>query len=198
MQIGGLLDTSTRKVLYDLCISMFECIHFKQALTVSFAANYKIILASKNGEEHCISQIGVQLMTSDEMSILIFKNKCLRDNLIDFIVECLAKVKEMPEIQRLTPPPNEVTYKQLWTGICHIKYMARPGSLAYCVKETDFIEKMISCMQYFYLIDVKRPRDRMIAYMQHGQIDGALLNRELHIVEIMIVYLQKLIDIDDF
>ena len=38
----------------------------------------------------------------------------------------------------------------------------------------------------------------MVDYMQDGAIDGALLNRELHIVEILVVYLQKLIEIDDF
>jgi hypothetical protein len=67
-------------------------------------------MSSKNGEEHCISQIGVQLMTSDEMSILIFKNQCLRNNLIDFVVECLAKIKELSDTQRLSPE-SETIYK---------------------------------------------------------------------------------------
>ena len=106
-------------------------------------------------------------MTSDEMSILIFKNKSLRDNLIDFVVECLAKIKELPDATRLdrNSKESELLSKHLWVGICHLKYMARPRSLEYGVQETDFIEKLISCMQYFYFIDVKPPRTRMIDYV---------------------------------
>lgn len=70
-------------------------------------------------------------MTSDEMSILIFKNKSLRDNLIDFVVECLAKIKKLPSNQRLDKNDREsdLLYRHLWVGICHLKYMARPRSL---------------------------------------------------------------------
>ena len=70
-------------------------------------------------------------MTSDEMSILIFKNKSLRDNLIDFVVECLAKIKALPSNQRLDKNDREsdLLYRHLWVGICHLKYMARPRSL---------------------------------------------------------------------
>tara|TARA_B110000285_G_C14774791_1_gene445691 strand:- start:43 stop:363 length:321 start_codon:yes stop_codon:yes gene_type:complete len=106
-------------------------------------------------------------MTSDEMSLLIFKNKSLRDNLIDFVVECLAKIKELPDVARLdrNSKESELLSKHLWVGICHLKYMARPRSLEYGVQDTDFIEKMIRCMQYFYFIDVKPPRTSMIDYV---------------------------------
>lgn len=76
--------------------------------------------------------------------------------------------------------------------------MARPRSLQFGVTETDFLEKMISCLQYFYFIDVKKPRTSMIPYMQHGSYDSPLLNRELSMIEIIQIYLQKLLDVNDF
>ena len=38
----------------------------------------------------------------------------------------------------------------------------------------------------------------MIPYMQQGSYDSSLLNREIHFIEIIQIYLQKLCDVDDF
>ena len=40
-------------------------------------------MSNKTDDDNHISSIGVQIMTSDEMSILIFKNQKLRQNILD-------------------------------------------------------------------------------------------------------------------
>jgi hypothetical protein len=34
--------------------------------------------------------------------------------------------------------------------------MARPESLKYCIENTDFIEKLLKSLKYFYFIDSKK------------------------------------------
>jgi hypothetical protein len=42
--------------------------------------------------------------------------------------------------------------------------MARPECLKYCIKETDFIEKLIGILGKFYFIDVKKNQNTLVAY----------------------------------
>jgi hypothetical protein len=69
--------------------------------------------------------------------------------------------------------------------------MARPNSLKFCIENTDFIEKVISLIVKFYLVDIKKPRTTMIDFVQKGAIDNTLFNRELQIIEIFKLYLEK-------
>jgi hypothetical protein len=49
-------------------------------------------MSKKSEDENRIASIGVQIMTSDEMSILIFKNEKLRSNILGSFDKNLEKL----------------------------------------------------------------------------------------------------------
>jgi hypothetical protein len=162
LQTNALLDDETRTLVYNLFFKMFQSYHFKQCLMLSIAANYASIMAHKQQTEKDISQINVQVMTSDEMCILVFKNEKLRNNVLEAIE---AKIKDFRKDHR-----NEDLYHQLQFIMHDLKYMARPESLKYCINETDWIQRLILICKNFYFIDCKERRYTMIGYDTEGSI----------------------------
>ena len=97
-------------------------------------------------------------MTSDEMSILIFKNQKLRQNILDSLNTNLDAIQN-------SFLKKEKNFNQIFHTIYHLKYMARPQSLKFCIENTDFIEKIIYLFPKLYLLDVREPRETMIDYI---------------------------------
>ena len=93
-------------------------------------------MSNKTDDDNRISAIGVQIMTSDEMSILIFKNQKLRQNILDSLNTNLDAIQS-----GLLKKENN--FNQIFHTVYHLKYMARPRSLKFCIENTDFIEKII-------------------------------------------------------
>jgi hypothetical protein len=91
------------------------------------------------------------------MSMLIFKRPALRNCFLSTLDNHLKKLA-------VSPDSNEY-YLQFFHILHDIKYMARPESLKYCISETDWIERLIISLEKFYLIDFKKPRTEMIAYV---------------------------------
>lgn len=53
---------------------------------LAFAANFEMISTEKNAkEEHYIGSIGVQILTIDEISLMIIQDENLRNNIISTI-----------------------------------------------------------------------------------------------------------------
>lgn len=82
MQTNNMLDNETREVIYNLLFSLFQSYRFKQYLTLSLTSNYSSIVCKEANEEHDISSIAVQVFTSDEQSMLIYRNLELRNNIL--------------------------------------------------------------------------------------------------------------------
>ena len=136
MQTNYMLDDRTRKIVYDLFFKMFQSYHFKQALTLSFAANYGKIMMKDDESEHGISSIGVQVLTSDEMSMLIFTDERLRNCVLDVFEDTLRHFRSNFK--------DRSAFYNLFTVLHDLKYMARPESLKFCIQRTDWVERLIN------------------------------------------------------
>ena len=79
LQTNLLVDNNTRQVISDVLYKLFQSYHFKRALTLSYAANYESVTSVTPHTKHTIAGLGVQVLTSGEMSILISKNEELRN-----------------------------------------------------------------------------------------------------------------------
>ena len=84
---------------------------------------------------------------------------------------------------------NQQVYVCMWHILHDLKYMARPEILQYCVRETDWIERLIEVGELFYFIDAKAPRETMIDNMHDGQYCGPALELELFFAKILQLYL---------
>ena len=105
-------------------------------------------MSYKSNDKDHISVIGVQILTSDELSMLIFKNEELWVNMLKcFTNKCIEFSKDFENLN---------LYYYLNEIIHDFKYMARPESLKYCIENTDFIEKLLKSLKYFYFIDSKK------------------------------------------
>ena len=184
MQTNHMLDNVTREIIYNLLFCLFQSYRFKQYLTLSLTANYSSIICKTADSEHDIASIGVQVFTSDEMSMLIYKNPDLRNNILTQFWSTIRDMRQAPE--------NEDNYYQMFKVLHDIKYIARPDCLKYCVEQTDFIERFITILGHFYFIDTKKRRTTMVTYMQEGSINDRILNLESYVIRIGIQYLKEI------
>lgn len=94
-------------------------------MTLSFAANYSAIVMKVDEQEHGISSIGVQILTSSEQAMIIYKDA----RLLDIILRTFTrKISEFRDDQRAQEP-----YWRLFTVFHDIKYMQRADCMPYCV-----------------------------------------------------------------
>ena len=147
MQTNRFLDNPTREIVYDFLFKMFQSYHFKQCLTHSYAANFNSIKHDHLNDDNDINSIGVQVLTSDEMTLLIVKNDDLRNNIMRTFVRCLSQFRNDQH--------NHKLYWCIQTIVHDIRYMARPESLKYCLDHTDWVEQLIRSLSQFYFIDLK-------------------------------------------
>ena len=77
----------------------------------------------------------MQVLTSSEMSLMICKNKVLRDNMSDNYARCLKRFADDYN--------NLEVIEQLFVTLHDISYMARPECVKYLSQETDWIERLV-------------------------------------------------------
>lgn len=63
---------------YEFFLKMFQSYHFKQILAISYAANFKTIMEHTLNQSCDINHIGVQVLTSSELSTLVVNNLVLK------------------------------------------------------------------------------------------------------------------------
>ena len=183
LMTNGLLDNEGRDLVYNFFFKMFQSYKFKQHLTLSFASNYGSIINKTQDSEHEISSIGVQVLTSSEMSMIIYKEERLLEIILDTFKKKLAQF-------RLSPHDDEL-YWNIFTILHDIKYMARPECLPYCVSSTKFIEGLLSVLATVYFMDVKQNQTEMIMYDHQGAMNDKLLNLEIYFIKILMPYLRE-------
>jgi len=53
---------------------MFQSLKFKTLIGLSFMANLEVVCLNRAVSEYSISNIGVQILTIEEISLLVFQN----------------------------------------------------------------------------------------------------------------------------
>ena len=124
-------------------LSMFQSYHFKQCLTISYAANYRSVKLGKD-------EIGVQFLTSAEMSTLIFENENLRNNILSGLEEFISLFVQDQFNRRLD--------SCVYSCLLDLEY------LACSTLNTDWLERLIEIFSLFYFVDTKAQRTTMIEF----------------------------------
>jgi hypothetical protein len=102
---------------------------------LSFAANFETIQLLPEKIKHKISSIGVQLLTIDEISLMIMKDTNLRLNMLETYEKLIDQLIENDF--------SENEQNTLYTVLYEFKYMARTNSLKYTIDHTTFIEGLL-------------------------------------------------------
>lgn len=132
------MNDQTRKLVYDFLFKLFQSYNFKQCLTSSFGANYEAIMDDQNLKEdnHHISSISVQVLTSSEMAMIILSNNELIDNILRVFDKHMSKFAKKVNSG---PSPDDEEYCGLWRMVHDLKYMARKECMQYCIENTTVI-----------------------------------------------------------
>ena len=85
-----------KKSVYDFIFKLFQSYTFKQNLTLSFGANYEKVMCKMKQQNHDISSLSVQVMTSAEMTMLLLKNQSLIDNMLRVFDMKLTSMAQNP------------------------------------------------------------------------------------------------------
>lgn len=184
LQINSMLDNQTRELFYEFHFKMFESFEFKQRLTLALTANYNSVMATKaKDSKYHICNINVQVMTSQEMTILLFENKPLLDNMLWTLDHHIEQFGNNPQ--------DSEVYYAIFCVLYDFRYIARPETIQMCIQQTDLVEKLIEYTAKLYFVDSKVPRNTMIAYMQDGSPNEKLLNLELFFLKVLKIYLSE-------
>jgi hypothetical protein len=70
-QVNHKLIPKTKNMIYEFYFKMFQSFKFKQNLGLSFAANIEILTVERSTNENNLGSIGVQILTIDEISLMI-------------------------------------------------------------------------------------------------------------------------------
>jgi hypothetical protein len=73
---------------------MFQSYKFKEILGLAFAANYEVISLQRETKHTSISEIGVQILTIDEISLMIFQDENLRNVMMDTLGQAMDNLVE--------------------------------------------------------------------------------------------------------
>ena len=66
-----MMSNECRALQYELYFKMFQSFKFKQNLGMCFAANFQTVSAENIKKKNNIGSIGVQVLTIDEISLMI-------------------------------------------------------------------------------------------------------------------------------
>jgi hypothetical protein len=114
---------------------MFQSFKFKQNLGLSFAANIEILTIERSTHENNLGSIGVQILTIDEISLMILQQPALRYNMVRTFVNLINNLVN-----------NNFEAKDassMFHFLYDLKYMTRPKTVHYAINQTDFIENLL-------------------------------------------------------
>ena len=166
---------------------MFQSYKFKQMLGLSFGANFEAITTDREHKKSCIGTIGVQVLTIDEISLLIISDENLRNNIISGYTRI---VKDL--IQDDFPERHQTSLVHV---LYDLKYMTRSKTLQYIVKETTIIEQLLEQLIDFYYKDRQENRVEHITY-DFSVVKEGLYNMDIQVTRTFKSFL-KAIDPSD-
>jgi hypothetical protein len=99
-------------------------------------------------EQYHITSLSVQVLTSSELAMLIYKNENL-------LYHMLAVFDDKMSQYILKPTNEEKLYRDLNFMIHDLDYIGRKDCLKYCIAKTNLIPKMIWTVSKLYTFDSK-------------------------------------------
>ncbi|CDW74007.1 zinc finger family protein [Stylonychia lemnae] len=177
-QCNHLLAKKSMKLIYEFYFQLFQSYKFKQHLGLSFAANFKkLILKRTEQSQYNMGSIGVQILTIDEIGLMIMKEEKLRENLV--------KTYELV-IDKLVSSSFQNKYvNYMYSILFDIKYLSRPKTLHYAVYETDFLEKILEQLGKLYFTDIIEYRTN------HIQFDATIYKEGLYNIDLQLIKTYK-------
>jgi hypothetical protein len=123
---------------------MFQLFRFKQQLALSLAANFDVVqtVGAEGKTKHRVGSIGVQLLTIEEVALMIMRDSGLRGT----IVATYAKMMEKLVEDNFSERDQTIMYSILYD----FKYMARAKCLEYTIQETNFLESLLEQLPKLY------------------------------------------------
>jgi len=161
---------------------MFQSYHFKQSLTLSYGSNYKTIMENSHNSPTDINHIGVQVLTSAELSSLVVDNPKLIDIVIDAFDTNLKRFAAGPE--------DRHSANRLFSILHEFKYMSsspRPHMIA----------KILRPLHCLYFLDRWKPRTEMVGNQFEGKFNEMIINIEFYLFKIVQVFSQNLDFVND-
>jgi len=73
---------------------MFQSYKFKEILGLAFAANFEVISLQRETKDTAIGSNGVQILTIDEISLMIFQDENLRNMMTDTLGQAMDNLVE--------------------------------------------------------------------------------------------------------
>ena len=136
-QVNHQMSKEVKKLLHDFYFKMFQSFRFKQQLGLSFASNFEIVsLERSDSDNYYLGSIGVQILTIDDVGMMIMQDPQLREIMIQTYSKVLDSLVD-----------SKFESKKDVTSIFHVlydlKYITKPKTLNYLVYETDFLELLL-------------------------------------------------------
>lgn len=137
------MERPALKQISNLFIKMFQTLEFKLHLGLSYIANLKELSNFKQSTEGILS-LGVQLITIDEIIMLILKDPVLITNFTSVLSHVLTRV--------LTENNRENLWRCSYLGH-DLKYMSKPLVVPYAIRETNLMALLLFTMKQLHFAD---------------------------------------------
>ena len=94
MMTNHLCTRGIQKLIYEFYFKLFQSFKFKQALGISFAANFDDLVFLNPSDGNRLATIGVQILTIDDIALKIIKEPQLKKNFIDVYAKSIDLMVE--------------------------------------------------------------------------------------------------------
>lgn len=167
MQTNHLLAPEGLETVYSFFLEMFQSYHFKQSLTLSYASNYHCVQRDPNRKKFAIAFIGVQALTSKELSDLIY---CRKELLLAMTAEFEMKLSVFAGLNS-----DAVAFQNLMSVLHDFRYMSKQ-------KEGALLPLILGPLTYVYFLDKMPPRTEMIQFEHEDGFNRFLIGLEFELV----------------
>jgi hypothetical protein len=112
-------------MIYEFYFKMFQSFKFKQNLGLSFASNIEILTMERTPNDNNLGSIGVQILTIDEISLMILQQPGLRNNMTRTFNKLVNNLVNNKFEQKDSTSMFHFLYD--------LKYMTRPKSVDFAI-----------------------------------------------------------------
>eukprot|EP00347_Sterkiella_histriomuscorum_P017752 403348132 len=169
--------------IYEFYFKLFQSFKFKQLLGLSFAANFEVITIERPDSHHNIGSIGVQILTIDEIGLMIMKEAQYR--------QCIINTYDKVMNQMIESDYNEKYANFYFHMLFDLKYLCRPKTLNYIIYETTFLESILEQLIKFYFTDTVSFRETHVMF-DSAVYKESLINIDIQLSKIYKGYLKEL------
>ena len=110
-------------------------------------------------EQYHITSLSVQVLTSSELAMLIYKNENLLYNMLAVFDDKMSQYVSSYILKSTNEDINDLMIEKLYRDLNFIihdlDYIGRKDCLKYCIEKTNLIPKMIWTVSKLYTFDSK-------------------------------------------